>query len=264
MQYNIRHMTASSKVWSTESLAAPHEAIDKASRVRRMFNAIAPRYELINSLFSAGRDRAWRREAVRLSGADAADVVLDVACGTGDFARAFATTGATVVGCDFAHEMLTRAARRGGMNLSWCEADAQNLPFAEGAFSIVSCAFGVRNFQDLGCGLREMRRVLRPGGRAVILEFGKPTGRLFRRCYDFYTNRLMPFGATLISGDRTGAYRYLPRSVASFPTAEEMLKQLKQAGFAECSTIPLTFGAVFVYVAEASPAVDAAFSHEAK
>ncbi len=251
-------MAASPEVWSPEALKSPHAAVDKASRVRRMFNAIAPRYELVNSLFSAGRDGAWRRKAVMLSGAHSTDVVLDVACGTGDFARAFATTGATVIGCDFAREMLVRAASRGGRNLSWCEADAQNLPFADASFSIVSCAFGVRNFQELGCGLREMRRVLRPGGRAVILEFGKPRGRFFRRCYDFYTNRLMPFGATLVSGDRTGAYQYLPRSVASFPSADEMTAELRCAGFAHCSAKPLTFGAVYVYVAVAqSGAADA-------
>lgn len=241
-------MNATEPAWTHESLAAPHAAPDKAQRVMRMFNAIAPRYELVNSLFSAGRDRSWRRKAVRLSEAGPGDVVLDVACGTGDFARAFAATGAVVIGCDFAHDMLRRAVGRGRGRMSWCEADAQQLPFADGGFSLVSCAFGVRNFQDLGRGLREMRRVLRSGGRAVILEFGHPKGRLFRRWYEWYTHRLMPFGAALLSGEDSGAYRYLPRSVASFPCAEEMTTELERAGFARCSAIPLTRGAVYVYI----------------
>lgn len=241
-------MTASTKLWTNEALAAPHEAADKAARVRRMFNAIAPRYELVNSLFSAGRDAAWRRKAVRLAGAGTDDVVLDVACGTGDFARAFAAAGAAVIGCDFAHEMLRRARGRGQGRMTWCEADAESLPFADGMFSLVSCAFGVRNFQDRGRGLTEMRRVLQPGGRVVILEFGKPQGRLLGRCYDFYTNRLMPLGARLVSGDRTGAYRYLPRSVASFPAADQMTAELSRAGFRRASATALTFGAVYVYL----------------
>jgi len=241
-------MAASTQLWNTESLAAPHAAADKASRIRRMFNAIAPRYELVNSVFSAGRDSAWRCKAVRIAGAVSTDVVLDVACGTGDFARAFAAVGATVIGCDFAHEMLRRAQGRGNGRLSWCEADAQSLPFGDATFSLVSCAFGVRNFQDLGRGLAEMRRVLKPGGRAVILEFGKPQSRLLGRCYEFYTNRLMPIGAQYISGDRTGAYHYLPRSVATFPAADQMIAEIARAGFVNTSAKRLTFGAAYVYM----------------
>lgn len=241
-------MAVSDELWTPEALEAPHEAADKASRVRKMFNAIAPRYELVNTLFSAGRDRAWRKKAVKLAGTNADDVVLDVACGTGDFARAFAAAGARVTGCDFAHEMLRHAVSQQDERITWCEADAQRLPFADGAFSLVSCAFGVRNFQDLRLGLAEMRRVLQPGGRVIILEFGTPRGRLFRRCYEFYTNRLMPRGAALVSGDRTGAYRYLPRSVVSFHSTEEMTAELERAGFQNCRATALTCGAVYVYL----------------
>lgn len=243
-------MTKDTPAWTPELLEAPHDASDKSVRVRRMFNAIAPRYELVNSLCSAGRDAAWRRRAVRLAGAGAEDDVLDVACGTGDFARAFERAGCrTVVGCDFAHRMLTRAMSRATAASRWCEADALRLPFRPGSFSITSCAFGVRNFHDLDVGLQEMFRVLRPGGRAVILEFTRPRNRLARGLYELYSMRLMPVAAQLISGDRSGAYRYLPRSVVSFLPAEQMCARLRRVGFAHPTATPLTTGIVTVYVA---------------
>lgn len=123
------------------------------------------------------------------------------------------------------------------------------LPFDEASFSIVSCAFGVRNFADLDAGLRELRRVLRPGGRLVILEFTRPTNRAVRLAYELYSQRIMPLTATLVAGDRTGAYRYLPRSVVSFLNAPQMLERLRVAGFSNASATPLTFGVVTAYVA---------------
>lgn len=249
--------------WTPDLLAAPHDAQDKAHRVRRMFNAIAPRYELVNSLFSAGRDRAWRRRAVKLARITSDDDVLDVACGTGDFSRAFAAAGARrVVGCDFAHDMIALAARRDDegqrtnrdsrsirRSIHWCEADALRLPFASESFSVVSCAFGVRNFASLETGLAEMRRVLLPGGRLVILEFTRPGNPLFRRLYEAYANRIMPAAASLVSGDRSGAYHYLPRSVVSFLTARQMADRLEVAGFDRPEIAPMTFGVVSIYVA---------------
>lgn len=254
-------MGADKPVWPRELLASPHDTPDKASRVRRMFNAISPRYELINSLFSVGCDAMWRRRAVKLARVRDDDDVLDIACGTGDFARAFAGAGPrSVVGCDFAHDMLVRAMQcAGGTSLPptgwkagptrWCEADALHLPFRSGSFSITSCAFGVRNFQDLGAGLREMFRVLRPGGRAVILEFSRPSNRVVRGLYELYSTRFMPLAASLISGDRSGAYRYLPRSVVSFVGAEQMCARLRQAGFARMTASPMTMGTVTIYIA---------------
>jgi len=263
-------MSHTEPAWPAGLLGDPHTAPDKAERVRRMFNGIAPRYELINTLFSAGRDAYWRRRAVELGGVRGDDQVLDVACGTGDFARAFAAAGArTVVGCDFAHEMLTHAVRRhfsgtlrrsnvvasirpAATVLKWCEADALRLPFREGSFSIVSCAFGVRNFEDLDAGLAQMFRVLRPSGRAVILEFARPWHPLARTAYEFYAHRVMPWAASLISGDRSNAYRYLPRSVVSFLDGPQMCARLRQAGFAGATATPLTLGIVNVYVAARS------------
>lgn len=236
--------------WNTEQLRSPHERRDKSRRVRSMFNAIAPRYELVNTLFSAGSDARWRRRAIALADVRPDDDVLDVACGTGDFARAFKEAGARrVVGCDFAREMLARAAGRSNRNLTWCEADALALPFRDGSFSITSCAFGVRNFQELDRGLAEMHRVLRPDGRAVILEFTRPTRALARWIYEVYANGMMPVMASWISGDRSGAYRYLPRSVVTFLDAARMCERLRRAGFARARATPLTFGVVTVYVA---------------
>lgn len=251
-------MTRIEPIWDGELLAAPHAVADKAGRVRRMFNAIAPRYTLVNSLFSAGRDAAWRRRAVTLAKITANDDVLDVACGPGEFARAFLRANPRrVIGCDFAHEMLLRAANPGSMGgvtsaggrLAYLEADAQQLPFSNAAFSVVSCAFGVRNFQDLNRGLAEMHRVLRGGGRAVVLEFSRPRNPMVRSVYEFYAGRLMPWGAAWISGDRSGAYRYLPQSVVSYLTVDQMCARFERAGFAQCSATALSCGVVTVYLA---------------
>jgi len=243
-------MRKSESAWTAELLQSPHTAPDKASRVRRMFNAIAPRYEFVNSLFSVGCDRSWRRRAVQLARVRTEDRVLDIACGTGDFARSFARAGIPlVVGSDFAHEMLRRATGRDRGTSRWCEADAARLPFRSRSFTIVSCAFGVRNFDDLDHALGEVYRVLDTGGRAVILEFSRPRGGLTRWLSELYATRLMPWAAALVSGDRSGAYRYLPRSVLSFLDADQMCATLQRAGFARVKALPLTMGVVTVYIA---------------
>ncbi len=239
--------------WAGEALRRPHAVADKARRVRGMFNAIAPTYERINRLFSAGRDAYWRRRAVELAGVGAGDVVVDIACGTGDLARAMRRGGPRrVVGCDFAHEMLTRAVERGADAVGYVEADALRLPLADGAVTVTCCAFGVRNFQDLDAGLREMHRVLAPHGRAVILEFTRPANRLLRGVYELYAGRIMPVLAGWVARDRVGAYRYLPSSVLSFLDAAQMCARLAGAGFGEVQATPLTFGIVTVYVARKS------------
>ena len=236
--------------WDSVALRSPHTQPDKAGRVRWTFNAIAPTYERVNRLFSVGRDTYWRRRAVELAGVGPADLVLDIACGTGDFARAMAESGpGRVVGCDFAHQMLMLALGRGPGGVRYVEADALNLPFPDRSVTVVSCAFGVRNFQDLDVGLGEMHRVLAPGGRAVIVEFTRPSNRLLRLVYEFYAGRLMPVLAGLISRDRVGAYRYLPSSVVSFPDALQMCARLVGAGFGQAQATPLTCGVVTVYVA---------------
>jgi demethylmenaquinone methyltransferase/2-methoxy-6-polyprenyl-1,4-benzoquinol methylase len=238
--------------WDARTLCDPHDQVDKADRVRRMFNAIAPTYERVNRVFSAGRDGAWRRTAVERVGVQSEDEVLDIACGTGDFVRAFAaspTPPRHVVGCDFAHEMLRRGIAAGPEQVAWCECDGLRLPFHDGSFTITSCAFGVRNFQSLETGLGEMYRVLRPGGRALILEFTRPANRMFRAMYEVYARHIMPVGARWLSHDREGAYRYLPESVVSFVDAPEMTRRLRHVGFGDVQVRPLTLGIVTVYVA---------------
>lgn len=240
------------RAWDDQQLLSPHAQPDKAERVRAMFNAIAPTYELVNTVFSVGRDRAWRRKTVALTKPQPTDRVLDIACGTGDMVRAFQGVDSPprrLVGCDFSTGMLSRAIQRSRGGLNWVQADALALPFDSGAFSITSCAFGARNLQDLDAGLKEMHRVLEPGGRAVILEFTRPANRCLRWLYELYSSRIMPIGATLVSRDRSGAYRYLPRSVVSFGDAGDMCRRLVRAGFDKANATPLTLGAVTIYLA---------------
>jgi demethylmenaquinone methyltransferase/2-methoxy-6-polyprenyl-1,4-benzoquinol methylase len=215
-----------------------------------MFDAIAPTYERVNTLLSAGRDRYWRRRAVQLATVGAADDVLDIACGTGDFSRAFANARpARTIGSDFSENMLALAADRDSPSINWCRADALALPFADSSFSIVSCAFGVRNFSDLAAGLSEAWRVLRSGGRAVILEFTVPSSRWAGGLYLFYFRRILPRLAGWLSRDRTGAYQYLPSSVSSFVDAQGMVETLRRCGFGRVERHPLTMGIVTVYLA---------------
>lgn len=241
------------RVWDNKRLVDPHRQFDKAARVRAMFDEIAPSYERVNRLLSAGRDGFWRRRAVELADVGPADRVLDLACGTGDFARALAAAGpALVVGCDFAERMLRRAVARPTDGVRWARADALRLPFADEAFTVISVAFGVRNWQDLQRGLEEMHRALRPGGRVVILEFSTPRAPLVGAVYRFYFRNVLPRVATWISGDRSGAYRYLPASVSSFMEGEAMITALRDAGFDGAVCHRLTLGIVTVYLAHKS------------
>lgn len=241
-------------LWNAQTLAQPHQQHDKALRVQRMFDAIAPDYERVNAWSSLGRDKHWRRAAVRLARVRPADRVLDVACGTGDMCREFRRVGAAaVIGLDFAADMLRHAIGRGTDGVTWCRADAQRMPFVDSAFDVVSCAFGVRNFQSLHAGLCEMRRVLAPGGRAVILEFSMPCNRILNWTYRQYLAHGLPLLARLLCKDGTGAYKYLPRSIVSFVDAVGMADALRSAGFARVDRHSLTFGAVHAHVAHVDP-----------
>ena len=239
------------RLWDEARLATPHTQDDKAARVRSMFDQIAPTYERVNSIASAGRDRLWRRQTVRLADVRPTDCVLDVACGTGDLAEAFALAKPrVVVGLDFSRPMLVRSVGRPTVRSCSVQGDALRLPFADQSFDIACCGFGVRNFQKLQVGLAEMYRVLRPAGRAMILEFTMPNNPVFRKIYGFYFAKIMPVLANWISGDRTRAYDYLPRSVSTFVSPPQMIDMLTDAGFSKAGATRMTFGIVHIYRAD--------------
>jgi demethylmenaquinone methyltransferase/2-methoxy-6-polyprenyl-1,4-benzoquinol methylase len=194
--------------------------------VRGMFDRIAPVYDAMNRVMTAGLDRAWRRltvEAVVQPG----DRVLDACCGTGDLALAAEREGGVVTGLDFSPKMLERA-RRKSETITWVEGDLLELPFEDGSFDAATVGFGVRNVADLEAGLAELRRVLRPGGRLAILEITQPRG-LLRPFFSLWFDRIVPLVGKVLPGGR--AYTYLPASVRRFPGAEELVALLERDGF---------------------------------
>ncbi len=237
--------------WDAQTLRNPHAQPDKARRVAAMFDAIAPTYERVNRLATFGRDAAWRRATVAAAGVRPADVVLDVCCGTGDMLRAFAAgrpAPARLIGVDFAAGMLAAGAfATGSVPVQILRADALRLPVADAVVDVVSCAFGVRNFADVQAGLNELSRVLRPGGRLVILEFAQPSSALLRWAHGLYCETVLPWLAQVVSRDRSGAYRYLPRSIRTFESTATMVRRLEQAGLAEVRVRRMNLGGVALY-----------------
>ncbi len=216
--------------------------------VQAMFSDIAPTYDLLNRLLSFGVDRLWRKRAVAslLSDFKGEACFLDLATGTADVALevyAQAGRGARIFGVDFAYPMLARGktkAERQGAPLSLIQGDGLSLPFGDGAFDGVIIAFGLRNFEDREAGLKEMGRVLKEGGRLVVLEFGHPGG-LFGLLYAFYFKVLLPVVGRLVSAHRS-AYNYLPNTVYEFPEAEQFSAMMRDAGFREVNRRPMTGG----------------------
>jgi len=239
--------------WDGKTLRNPHLQPDKAARVESMFNAIARTYERFNTIATWGRDAAWRRAAVTAAGVRDGEVVLDVCCGTGDMLRAFlaTTTARMLIGVDFAAGMLARAwgtTDEPGRTFL-LRADALRLPLADGSIDVISCVFGVRNFDRLEVGLAEMYRVARPGARLVILEFAQPVNILARWAYRAYCNMLLPWLGAVISRERAGAYRYLPRSIDTFLSCSAVVDAVTRAGFAAACARPLNFGGVALFCA---------------
>ncbi|HXR12043.1 MAG TPA: bifunctional demethylmenaquinone methyltransferase/2-methoxy-6-polyprenyl-1,4-benzoquinol methylase UbiE [Gaiellaceae bacterium] len=217
-----------------------------ADGVRRMFDRIAPVYDAMNRVMTAGLDRRWRRatvDAVVRPG----DRVLDACCGTGDLAIAARGRGADVVGLDFSEAMLARA-RSKRSNIEWIAGDVLALPFEDGSFDAVTVGFGVRNFADLAAGLRELRRVLRPDGRLGILEITQPRGPL-APFYRLWFDRVIPVLGRLLPGG--SAYTYLPASVRRFPGPEDLAALLVDCGFPAVRYRLFAGGIVALHVAEA-------------
>jgi demethylmenaquinone methyltransferase / 2-methoxy-6-polyprenyl-1,4-benzoquinol methylase len=217
-----------------------------------MFDAIAPRYDLLNHLLSAGIDRRWRTRAIRTLQLSGRETLIDVCTGTADIALAARDAG-RVVGVDFAGAMLAlglkKVARAGEeRRIRLVRGDALNLPVADASADAVTIGFGIRNVQNPELGCVEMARILRRGGRLAILEFGMPRIPGVRTLYEWYFSRVLPFIGRRISG-HGGAYSYLPASVGSFPPPAEFVTLLRQAGFADVRAVPLTFGIVYLYTA---------------
>lgn len=212
---------------------------EKAAVVEAMFDRIAPRYDLLNRLLTLRLDQYWRRVAVHRAGIGPGDVVVDLGCGTGDFCRLAAASGARAIGVDFAAGMLL-AARGRGLPAQLVRADAGMLPLSAACATVVTSGFALRNFVSIPQVLAEAARVLRPGGRLALLEVDEPASALARWGHDLYFRRLVPLIGGLLS-DRA-AYAYLPQSTAYLPPAPEILRLIAAAGFREAVKRPLSGG----------------------
>ena len=229
----------------------------RKEKVREMFDDIAPTYDKLNHILSMNVDKLWRRHALREIVDGSAQRILDVACGTGDstisVAKA-AAAGSEVVGVDISEGMMAlvqgKAEKAGvGDRIRLQVADGEALPYGDGAFDRVTCAFGIRNFEDKEKGLTEFFRVLKPGGKAVILELSVPQNRVVRWGYDLYFSRLLPRIGGAFSVDKA-AYRYLPASVHQFPAPEAFCRMMEDAGFREVRCRTLTLGLCRLFVGE--------------
>lgn len=219
-----------------------------------MFGAIAPSYDLNNRLHSFWQDQRWRRRGVRLASPAPGAVVVDVACGTGDLAEAFYDAGAgRVIGIDFTPEMLevarSRASRSGRDGIEYRHGDATELELESDSADLISIAFGIRNVSDPAKALAEFRRVLRPGGQLLILEFSEPSNPFLRAVNRLYVGQIMPVTAALLARDRSGAYRYLPRSIQTFLPRQELERAMRDAGFDRIKQFPMSFGVCVAYLA---------------
>lgn len=229
---------------------------DKGEKIQQMFGAIAPRYDFLNRLLSFGIDRHWRKKAVRLLKYREGSRVLDVATGTGDVALEIARRtppSVRIIGADFCQEMVELgkvkvAESAYADRIDFKVAPCEDLPFADNTFDSITIAFGIRNVVDRKLGLAEMWRVLRPGGRMIILEFSTPRSQLFKQIYYFYFRRLLPVVGGFFS--RYNAYKYLPDSVLEFPSHEEFSQMMSEAGFRNIHLHELTLGIATIYAGE--------------
>jgi demethylmenaquinone methyltransferase / 2-methoxy-6-polyprenyl-1,4-benzoquinol methylase len=228
------------------------EAEGKKQQVEAMFDAIAPRYDLLNRVLSMGIDQRWRSQAIKLLEEIEPRRILDVATGTADLAiKALKLNPEKVVGVDISEEMLRFGRQKveeiGEQNrIELKRRDSERLPFSDNQFDAALVAFGVRNFEDLNKGLAEINRVLRPGGRLVVLEFSRPRAFPVKQAYGFYSRHILPRIGGAVSGDK-GAYEYLPESVAAFPDGGAFLERMAQVGFDNLEWKPLTFGIASLY-----------------
>jgi len=229
----------------------PEHKPSNTAQVRSMFDAIAPTYDLLNTVLSGGFHRLWEARLVGALPALPSGRALDLCTGTGALVPRLAPRYAEVVGADISPKMLAVAQERWKTiaNATWLEADAQHLPFEGESFEVVTVSYGVRNLPDLGAGLREIRRVLNVGGRVGILEFGTPRNRLWRSVFSFYSRFVIPLVGGVLSGER-GAYEYLPKTAAAFPYGAAFEELLRTSGLRPITATPLMGGVAYLYIAE--------------
>lgn len=242
----------------TSRPAAPNpklNATGKTIAVRAMFAEIAPSYDRLNHLLSINIDKLWRRFTVgRLKDvlARPGAVALDLCCGTADLTLEL-EKHARVIGCDFCHPMLVigneKIAAKQAWRASLAEGDALRLPFADASFDVVTIAFGLRNLERVEGGLAEILRVLKPGGRAAVLEFSRPSLPVFRQAFEFYFHNILPRIGSLVSGS-AGAYHYLPASVRAFPDQKSLAEMMRQIGYANVRYHNLTGGVAALHLGE--------------
>ncbi len=226
----------------------------KKEGIRKLFDNIAPDYDRLNHILSLNIDKGWRRKAVRETvDTDKPLEILDVACGTGDFTIEIArkvAAGSRVTGIDLSEGMMKigrEKIAKAGVEAELVQGDCEALPYADGTFNRISVGFGVRNFEHLELGLSEMCRVLKPGGKLVVLELSVPSNGFIRWCYKLYFLKILPVIGGWISGDR-GAYEYLPASVLKFPSPEKFVGMMRDAGFMKVNHRSFTLGICRLYV----------------
>lgn len=226
----------------------------KKRQVELMFDNISAKYDFLNHSLSLNLDRFWRNRAIALLRNESIVSLLDVATGTGDMIKpALRLKPQRIVGLDLSEGMLQVARRKfpseiNGCSIEFMKGDSENMPFKNATFDAVTVAFGVRNFENPVAGLTEISRVLRPGGRIVVLEFSKPRLFPFRQLYNFYFRNILPIAGRLISKDKS-AYTYLPESVNQFPEREAFMELLRESGFRNGFFKPLTLGVATLYTA---------------
>jgi demethylmenaquinone methyltransferase / 2-methoxy-6-polyprenyl-1,4-benzoquinol methylase len=225
----------------------------KKEQVQTMFNNIAPKYDFLNHFLSLGIDILWRKKAVALLKHEKPSRILDIATGTADFAlEALALNPEKIIGIDISEGMLEVGRKKIEKKnlqhkIELIQADSESMPFQDEEFNAITVAFGVRNFENLLKGLKEMNRVLKYSGTAVVLEFSKPRAFPVKQLYSFYFFKILPFIGKIVSKDNA-AYTYLPESVGAFPDGKDFLKVMEEAGFKNVYQKPLMFGIASIYV----------------
>ena len=236
-----------------EQIKPYSEADGKTEQVQAMFDSIAPAYDFMNRAMTMGIDKWWRRVAVKMLAKSSPKTILDIATGTGDLALLLHRKlhPEKIVGLDLSEGMLKIArekAAKAGADIEFEQGDSLAMRFEDDSFDAITVAYGVRNFEHLEQGYREMHRVLRPGGVLVVIELATPVNPIVRPLYNLYTRRIIPWAGRSISKDRR-AYSYLPESIAAVPQRDNMLQLMRNAGFGECTYKAMTFGTCIIYMA---------------